>query len=119
MTNNNLNLNHRDMSYSTNKLMDARNSGFVNSMIVLFIKTANEFIEDIMVAKTDEDIIRIQHLAHRLKASVDILDIKSVTTVVREIEASQEYNVDLENKISITIQNLELVIDQMKIDFGI
>jgi HPt (histidine-containing phosphotransfer) domain-containing protein len=115
----NSNTQNTSRGYSTHKLMDTRNPNFVKSMIALFVKSALEFVNDITFSKANKNLLSVQQLAHKLKASVDILDIKSVSTLVRELESSQVYNDELEQKINLTIQNIELVMIEMKTDFNL
>lgn len=100
--------------YTTKNIHSDENPEFTRIMLDLFIKTSLEFIEELKLALNYEDLIKINQLAHRIKPSVEIMEIESVVPLIHEIEDSSTINDALRNKIHLTLHNLALTIGQIK-----
>lgn len=75
--------------FSLNKLKDiARgNDDFIKTMTALFAEQAVEAIREIKTAFAIQDYAAIKATAHRIKSSIDNMDIVSLKTEIRQIEA--------------------------------
>ena len=103
--------------YNTDKLMSYNNPSFIKKMILLFIKSSEEYLSDMNKALMDNNLTQINQLAHFIKPSVDLLSIHSITQSVRDIEQATELTDDLISKIEFTKQQLQIASQQMKTDY--
>ena len=103
--------------YSVRQLTGSNNPHFIKQMIQLFIKTVHEYTVEMDLAQDNQNLVQINQLAHRIKASIDILNIQSLVHLIREIESSHTFNEELKSKISITNEILQKTIQQMQLDF--
>lgn len=104
--------------YNIDKLLSYNNPSFINKMIELFIKSSNEYLVNISIALKENDIVKINQLAHYIKPSADLLNVNSISNSIRDIEVASVMSNDLINKINYTNQQLELVNQQMKNDYN-
>ena len=102
--------------YSTDKLMCYDNPLFIEKMIQLFIKSASEYSTNVTIALKENDLKKINQLAHWIKPSIDLLNIRSLITIIREIESATDYNNELIKKILFSIEELDFLIKQMNSD---
>jgi PAS domain S-box-containing protein len=93
------------------------NKAFLNKMLNLFCEQTPEMINQMKRAYTDKDLVKLGALAHKLKPSIDNLNIHSLKTVIRTIETMGKDNNDspelpvLLKKLSTTLAE---VITQIK-----
>ncbi|MBI3520554.1 MAG: hypothetical protein HY062_14545 [Bacteroidetes bacterium] len=108
---------HLPKYYSTDNLMSKSNPVFIKKMTDMFIKLSQEYLLSMNKALNDRDISQINKLAHYIKPSVDLLCIYSITQSIRKIEQASEISIDLTHTIDFTNQQLQIVTQQMKLDF--
>jgi HPt (histidine-containing phosphotransfer) domain-containing protein len=118
MNNNISNIKLVQKEYSVINLVDSNNKDFVTAMVKLFIDISREFINEINLAIIDNNLSQINQSAHRIKASIDVMVIASLSKVVREIENSNVINDELKDKINFITEKLEFVTKQMENDFA-
>ena len=104
--------------YSIHKLMGYDNPLFIPNMVKLFIKSAEEFIDKISLAIQEEDLDKINRLAHRIKPAVDAMEVCSIADSIREFENTQTLDDILVSKIEETITELKKIIEVMRKDFA-
>lgn len=80
---------------STFRQMDEEDPGALIKIISVFVATTPRVLEDLNKAYDNREMNSLAQLAHKLKATIDILSIKSLCTVIRQIE-----------QIAITADNL-------------
>ena len=112
----NINLTQKD--YSVINLVDSNNKDFVTTMVKLFIDISREFISEVNLAIIEDNLLQINQSAHRIKASIDVMVISSLSKVIREIENSTIINDELKEKINFTTEKLEIITKQMENDFA-
>lgn len=105
-------------AYNFDNLSDYNSPIFINKMVQLFIKTTNEFLNNISIAIGEKNLLKITQLAHGIKPSIDLLNINSINQVIRKIENSSEINNELIDNISLTKATLNTVILQMQHDYS-
>jgi HPt (histidine-containing phosphotransfer) domain-containing protein len=71
------------------------NEEFVQKMIAVFVNLTAENTEAFEDAIDHDDTEKIKKLAHKIKPSIDQLDIKSLKEVVREVE---KYDIEIRSK---------------------
>ncbi|MEA3494699.1 MAG: Hpt domain-containing protein [Bacteroidota bacterium] len=83
----------------------------IQEFVKIFIKLANETLEDINSNFDKKNYVKVGELAHKLKASIDIIGISSLKNNIREIEnnGKEETNID---KIPNLIEKLNDVINK-------
>ncbi len=65
------------------------NDSFVKKMVNIFIKNGPDSVVEMKDAFSENDIITVRAVAHRLKPSIDNLCIESLQTRIRQIETFQ------------------------------
>lgn len=105
--------------YNLKKLLEQtfNNEEFAKKMVELFIETAEEAIMNINQALAENNITIVKSIAHKIKPSIDTLEVNSLKNLVREIEKTEEntYNKDtFEHQIQFFLKKLEQVIQQMR-----
>jgi HPt (histidine-containing phosphotransfer) domain-containing protein len=103
--------------YNTDKLVTYNNPSFINKMIELFIKSSKEYLANISLALSKNDLVSINQLAHQIKPSLDLLNINSITQSIRDIENASVINNDLIDLINFTNNELHIVNQQMQNDY--
>jgi CheY-like chemotaxis protein/anti-sigma regulatory factor (Ser/Thr protein kinase) len=66
------------------------NIDFINKMIALFIETTPVCIVDMKLAFVNNEFDKVRKIAHRIKPSIDNLEIASLKNEIREIELNAE-----------------------------
>lgn len=65
---------------------------FVNKMVNLFIKSANNTLEKMLSAFQEKDFITLSALAHRIKPSIHDLNISEITYEIKQLEILSKGN---------------------------
>ena len=91
--------------YNTDKLVTYNNPSFINKMIELFIKSSKEYLTNISLALSKNDLVSINQLAHQIKPALDLLNINSITQSIRDIENASVINNDLIDLIKFLLKN--------------
>lgn len=91
----------------------------VREMIHIFINTTPPLMDELNTSYAESDFIKVSEVSHKMKASIDIMEIESLKLVVREIESHAKHQ-DPEKKIGKLLPvfntTLEKVIIQLKND---
>ncbi|MHC1708451.1 MAG: Hpt domain-containing protein [Bacteroidales bacterium] len=66
--------------------LDEEDPGALSKIVSVFINTTPIVLAELNAAFQSGDSEKIAQLAHKLKATIDILSIKPLTSVIREIE---------------------------------
>ena len=89
----------------------------IREMIKLFIDTTIPILEEISTEYQNSNFPRVGELAHKMKPSIDFMEIESLRQVVRDIELSgKNHNIDknLNDLIPIFEKDIQIVIAQLK-----
>lgn len=82
------------------------NKAELKKMLRLFVEIAPTLVNEIKEGAASKDIKRIKTAAHKLKPSIDFLDIAMLKETIRELEKLPEYNTITPAQM----QNIKLVI---------
>lgn len=84
--------------YDLQQLNDiaAGNEEFVTKMVHMFLEMTPALVERIEAGLQTQDWIEVRSAAHKMKPSVDMMGIKSLYEVVREIEGNAKTETNLE-----------------------
>ena len=88
------------------------NKPFIRKMVTLFTKQAPADVAEIETAFEQQQYSVLKGVAHRMKPSLDNLDIQSLHSLIREIELHNE-NETTAAQLKYKIQELRLTIDQV------
>ncbi len=66
--------------------MSHGNEAFLNQILQVFIEDAAKAVEIIKLGIEEGNFETVRNQAHSLKSSIDLLNVKSLKTVIREIE---------------------------------
>ncbi|MDD3078984.1 MAG: PAS domain S-box protein [Paludibacter sp.] len=107
--------------YSTKQIetLGGGDKSFVNSMLELFVKLANETVEQIEQSIKINNIEIIKRVSHKIKPSLDNLEISSLYEDIRYLEALDkdgQINDDVKLKANNVIVTLKSVVDQINKD---
>ena len=91
------------------------NKEFINKMIDLFINITPVSIIDMKNAYAENDFEKLRKLAHRIKPSVDNLEISSIKEDIREIELNAE-NYKTSEQLESLILKVEKVMTEVVSD---
>jgi PAS domain S-box-containing protein len=93
------------------------NEAFVDKMIALFIAGTPISIQEMKDAYKNQDFDKVRKIAHKIKPSIDNLDINNIKNEVREIEMNAESyksSEQLENLILKVENVMNVVVAQLK-----
>ncbi|CAM3900747.1 hybrid sensor histidine kinase/response regulator [Flavobacterium branchiophilum] len=68
------------------KMMSKNNDSFEKSMVQIFLKESKKAMSEISIALEQEDWEKLRFFAHKIKASVKMLEIKKAIEIVLELE---------------------------------
>ncbi|MEM9888091.1 MAG: response regulator [Bacteroidota bacterium] len=105
--------------YDLSKLkeMSRGNKKFIQKMLRLFIELTPKSIENLSNALKANDLVSIKKIAHKLKPSIDHLNISSIKTAIRSLESdsiSHQSRTELGDLVHFVITTLEQSIAQIK-----
>ena len=95
------------------------NVEFVKRMLNVFTDSASEAVKDFEEALQNENIDRINKIAHRMKPSIDNMGISSLKLPIRELEKfSLTHNTDisLRQSVKMVCDHLLQVVEQLRIE---
>jgi HPt (histidine-containing phosphotransfer) domain-containing protein len=104
------------------KAISGGDEGFVKSMVMLFLETVPSVLEQMQIACQDRDWELTSRLAHKLKSTIDSMNILQLQDLIRKIESDgkKRENLDL---LPAAVKNLRKgmndCIRQVKSDFGL
>lgn len=96
--------------------------GFIKKMILLFIETMPQNLEELRQALNNQQWEQMGKLAHKMKSTIDSMGIISLKEVIRKIEASGKNQTELDQVpawVDKTTAQLNQCIDQLKNDFAL
>jgi HPt (histidine-containing phosphotransfer) domain-containing protein len=99
------------------KSISNNNKEFMREMIALFIQESTDAIKKIKDAQTQSEYITIKKIIHKIKPSIQVMGILSITKQIKQIEETSDKNIDknLFNQLTNTILTvLKEAIDQIK-----
>ncbi len=88
------------------------NMDFINKMIALFIETTPVCIVDMKLAYVNNEFDKVRKIAHRIKPSIDNLEIVSLKNEIREIELNAE-TYQKSEQLERLILKVELVLNEV------
>jgi CheY-like chemotaxis protein/HPt (histidine-containing phosphotransfer) domain-containing protein len=86
-------------------------SEFLKKMILLFIKTVPQNVEELRKALQTENWDQVRKMAHKLKSTVDSMGVKSIRQDIRLVESNAKDLISLD-QIPNLVQKIEIVISQ-------
>lgn len=112
---------HRTIElYSLEKLKSIAqgDEAFISEMIEIFIEQAQLSIRQFKEAEISGDIDAIKKVAHRLKPSVDSLQIHSINSLIREIEKDCHI-LNSKNELKVKLEFLETTLNAVIYQLGL
>lgn len=94
------------------KMISKGNIEFINKMIALFIETSSTSIVDMKQAYLNNDFEKISKIAHRIKPSIENLEISSLKNEIKEIEMNAE-NYQKSEQLEHLILKVEQVLNEV------
>jgi len=94
---------------------------FIRKMILLFIETVPQNLTDLSTALRTENWEQVGKMAHKLKATVDSMGIKSIHSDIRIVETNAKQQKDLHeipSKIEKIVSVIDLCIEQLMQEIG-
>ncbi len=100
--------------FSLNKLNSIANGNqdFINKMITLFIDQAQLSLTEIKVAFDNQAYDTLRKVAHRLKPSIDTMEVVSLKDKIRELEKFDEHTESYQS-LGQQLQYLESILSQV------
>lgn len=97
-------------------------TSFVHTVVTLFIEHMPQYMSSLEIALAENNWTEMRFKAHTMKASIDLFDIVSLKSVIREIENQAKKNT-ISATLTSDIQLLKSVINdcilELKQDFHI
>ena len=111
-------------SYNLAKLHELVNgdTGFMKEVISIFLKNIPENSKALLQAYSAKQSENIYFIAHKMKASIDLLGIEKIMEDIRTIELTAKSKSDLdqlENNINSVNNTIQCVTKEMKEDFNL
>ena len=88
------------------KSMSMGNEVFVRRMLTIFCEETPNIIKDMLNAHMDNDLKRLGALAHKIKPSIDNLNIEPLKSVIRDVEKMANTGIDSQ-KLSVDLSEIE------------
>ena len=82
------------------------NEVFVRRMLTIFCEETPNIIKDMLNAHMDNDLKRLGALAHKIKPSIDNLNIEPLKSVIRDVEKMANTGIDSQ-KLSVDLSEIE------------
>ena len=115
---------------TNNKLYDIENltavangdDEFIKSMIVLFLQNTPSQAEELLIVCKEQSWDRVYFLAHKMKASINLVNINALKDEIKTIEVNAKTQQNLD-AVPAMVQHVHEVIqntaDQMKADYNL
>jgi len=108
-------------TYNLQKLekMMGGNKEHVRQMVQMFVQETPALIDEMRQAQTASDITSLGKLAHKVKSSLDILDLQKLAKAARQIEkiARESSNdQDVSSLVDAFVQEIQQVVDSIQHD---
>ena len=89
---------------------------FVKELLELFIEVTPEIAADLRIAVQEKDAERIGQLAHKIKPSLQILQVRDASSLAAEVEVSVNENRLDYSKVNELVKLIEQCVVQIKKD---
>ncbi|WP_018616533.1 Hpt domain-containing protein [Segetibacter koreensis] len=117
-------------AHMTEKLYDLKqlkeilggNSEFLTSLACIYLTTIPVNTKEIIQAITKEDWPRVSKLAHKIKPTIDSMNIKCITSDIRTLETDAKNRVNTETleKIAVKVDTVvNTVAQQLRYEFNL
>ncbi|MGR3811934.1 PAS domain S-box protein [Jiulongibacter sp. NS-SX5] len=93
------------------------NEAFVKKMVDLFVKMTPETLDEMKLAYTEGDYVKVGKLAHKMKPSLDNMGIDSLKELIKDIEVNASNlgkSEELEAKMSQVESTVTIVLSQIE-----
>ncbi len=115
-------MNNRYRLYNLEKLYSIENTDtdFIKDVVALFINTIPATSKELIKAAKEKKWDEVYFLAHKMKATIDLLNIESLQKEIRVVEenAKLKINGDTLKKINFIHSTIEKVAHQLQEDFA-
>ena len=94
---------------------------FVKYMVSVFLEHMPDYNTNLEKAASESDWKGVFFFAHKMKASIDLFDMKQLRDFIRQLEQKAKTNTNTETiaaDVQFVSDNIKRCIDQMKADFG-
>ncbi len=101
------------------KAMSRGNAAFVQKMMRIFCEQAPQMVDEMIAACEEDDFDRVAAVAHKIKPSIDNLDIHDLIQRIRDVEKAAKEHVKkslLLNQLNEMSRLVKKTIDQMSSD---
>lgn len=110
--------NHYDLSNL--KAISRGNEAFIKKMVGIFLNETPPTVSEMMLAYKNRELELMGRLAHKIKPSIDNLNIQKIKLTIRSIESAGKENMDnpqLSQWITEVDHTIQNVLSGMKIEF--
>jgi hypothetical protein len=115
-------MNNKSRLYNLEKLysIESKDAHFIKEVVCLFINTIPNISHELVKAANEKKWDDVYFLAHKMKATIDLLNIESLKKEIRVVEeqAKSKINGDTLKKISFIHSTIEKVALQLQEDFA-
>ncbi len=104
------------------KLIQKDDEGFVKNIVGLFINNVPKNASEMVIACDNSDWERVYFLAHKMKSSIDLVNIESIKSDIRRVELNAKTRQNLEEipeKAALINTVVEKAAAQMKEELGL
>ncbi len=109
-------------SLSIIEQMSAGDSHFLDNMIKVFIEETPIQIEQMKDLLDDKNFYRLGRLAHKMKPTIDMFDMRDLKILIRELEEESKKEVvevsEFSEKVNFAINRLNLIINDVKLKYS-
>ncbi|MAW65465.1 MAG: hypothetical protein CMD18_04635 [Flavobacteriales bacterium] len=109
-----------EFHYSLNQLktLSAGNSGFLERMIKVFLEETPLQVNQMKELLAENDFYRVGRLAHKMKPTIDMFDMKDLKDLIRELESESKNKIveakSFGEKVNFATERLTLIINDVK-----
>lgn len=113
-----------DKLYDLKQLKDllGGNTELLISLVNIYLTTVPKNSKEMMQATIKEDWIMVSKIAHKIKPTIDSMNIKSITSEIRKLETDAKNQVDTNSleKIAVKIDTvINTVAQQLRCEFNL
>ena len=112
------------MYYSLSRIeqLSAGDSDFLDKMIKVFIEETPIQVKQMKDLLDENNFYRLGRLAHKMKPTIDMFDMRDLKTLIRELEDESKKEVVeasvFTEKVNFAINRLNLIINDVKVKYG-
>jgi len=91
-------MNNKSRLYNLEKLysIESKDDNFIKEVVILFVNTIPFISEELVKAANEKKWDQVYFLAHKVKATIDLLNIESLQKEIRFVEESAKSKIHLE-----------------------